>query len=38
MAAGAMEPALSGKTKTALIMFSIAIAFFIGVFIRHWLW
>jgi hypothetical protein len=38
MTAGTMKPALSGKAKTALIMFSIAIAFFIGVFVRHWLW
>ena len=38
MATGTVEPALSGKAKTALIMFSIAIAFFIGVFVRHWLW
>jgi len=33
-----MELALSGKAKTALILASIALAFFIGVIIRHWLW
>jgi hypothetical protein len=38
MTAGAMELALSGKVKTALIMAIIALVFFIGVFIRHWSW
>lgn len=33
-----MERALSTKVKTALIMASIAVAFFIGVIVRHWLW
>ena len=28
----------SGNFKTALILGSIALAFFIGVIIRHWLW
>jgi len=32
------ENALSGKTKTGLILLSIAAAFFVGVVIRHWLW
>jgi hypothetical protein len=30
--------AQSGRLKTALILASIALAFFISVFIRHWLW
>ena len=33
-----MELALSRKLKTALILGSIALAFFLGVIIRHWLW
>jgi hypothetical protein len=33
-----VEQALSGKVKTALIMASIAVAFFIGVIVRHWPW
>jgi hypothetical protein len=33
-----MEHALSNKTKTALILLSLAAAFFVGVFVRHWLW
>jgi hypothetical protein len=28
----------SAKLKTALLLASIAAAFFIGVIIRHWLW
>ena len=28
----------SGKLKTALFFAFIALAFFIGVIIRHWLW
>jgi hypothetical protein len=32
------EPAQSGKLKTALILASVAAAFFIGVIVRHWLW
>ena len=28
----------SGRRKTALILASIALVFFISVFIRHWLW
>jgi hypothetical protein len=27
-----------GKVRTALILASIALAFFVGVIIRHWLW
>jgi hypothetical protein len=34
----AMETAVSGKVKTALVLVSIALAFFIGVIVRHWLW
>ncbi len=33
-----MELALSAKVKTALIAATIALVFYIGVFIRHWLW
>jgi hypothetical protein len=33
-----MEHALSPKAKTALILFSIAVAFFIGIVARRWLW
>ena len=33
-----MDAAVTGKAKTALILASIAIAFFIGIFVRHWLW
>jgi hypothetical protein len=33
-----MERALSHKLKTALILASIAAAFFIGAIIRRWLW
>ncbi|HXF68114.1 MAG TPA: cytochrome oxidase small assembly protein [Burkholderiales bacterium] len=29
---------MSANLKTALILASIAAAFFIGVMIRHWLW
>ena len=29
---------MSGKLKTALILASVALVFFIGVIIRHWLW
>ncbi|MGZ9003640.1 MAG: cytochrome oxidase small assembly protein [Burkholderiales bacterium] len=29
---------MTAKAKTALILASIAAAFFIGVVIRHWLW
>jgi hypothetical protein len=31
-----MEHAVNPKTKTALILVSIALAFFIGVFVRYW--
>ena len=30
--------ALSSNAKTALVLASIALAFFIGVMIRHWQW
>jgi hypothetical protein len=33
-----MEHTLNGKVRTALILTSIAAAFFIGVVVRHWLW
>jgi hypothetical protein len=33
-----MERVLQRNARTALILLSIAIAFFIGVFLRHWLW
>jgi hypothetical protein len=32
----AMPAAMSSNAKTALILASIALAFFIGVLIRHW--
>jgi len=33
-----MDSILNGKVKTALILASIALAFFVGVIVRHWLW
>jgi len=33
-----MEHALDSKLKTALVLLSLAIVFFIGVVVRHWLW
>jgi len=33
-----MENLVSAKAKTALIMGSIAAAFFAGVVVRHWFW
>jgi hypothetical protein len=33
-----MEYAMSSKAKTALILASIAAAFFIGALARHWTW
>jgi hypothetical protein len=33
-----MIAVMSNKTRTALILASIAAAFFIGVVIRHWIW
>ena len=35
MADAAMRP---GKHRTALLLASIALVFFIGVIVRHWLW
>ena len=29
---------MNSKAKTALILLSIAAAFFVGVVVRHWLW
>jgi len=33
-----MQAAMSSNAKTALILASIAAAFFIGVVLRHWVW
>jgi hypothetical protein len=33
-----VEHAMSRNMRTALVMFSIALAFFIGVLVRYWLW
>jgi len=33
-----MDAAMTSRARTALILASIALAFFIGVVIRHWLW
>jgi hypothetical protein len=33
-----MGAAMSSNLKTGLILASIALAFFIGVVIRHWVW
>jgi hypothetical protein len=33
-----MQAAMSSNTRTALILASIAAAFFIGVVVRHWPW
>lgn len=33
-----MPDAMSHNAKTALVLASIALIFFIGVMIRHWLW
>ncbi len=33
-----MHAAMSSNAKTALVLASIAAAFFIGVVIRHWVW
>ena len=33
-----MQTAMSSNVKTALILASIALVFFIGVVIRHWIW
>jgi len=29
---------MAGNLKTGLLLASIAVAFFVGVVIRHWLW
>ena len=34
----AVQGAMSPNAKTALVLASIAVAFFIGVVIRHWQW
>jgi len=36
--AGAIEMAVSPKVRTALILGAVALVFFIGVIVRHWLW
>jgi hypothetical protein len=33
-----MESALRGNKRTALILLSVALAFFIGIVLRFWLW
>ena len=33
-----MESALNGNTRTALILLSVALVFFIGIVVRFWLW
>lgn len=33
-----MPVAMNSNLKTALVLASIAAAFFIGVMIRHWVW
>lgn len=33
-----MEQAMNGKARTAILLATIALAFFIGVIVRHWLW
>jgi hypothetical protein len=32
------DSVMSSNLKTALVLVSIAVAFFIGVMIRHWVW
>ncbi|HYC49010.1 MAG TPA: cytochrome oxidase small assembly protein [Burkholderiales bacterium] len=29
---------MTEKTRTALILLSLAVAFFVGIVVRHWLW
>lgn len=29
---------MTANTKTALILASVAVAFFLGIVIRHWVW
>ena len=33
-----MDAAMSSNLKTALVLATIAAAFFIGVVVRHWVW
>jgi len=33
-----MQATMSSNVKTALVLASVAAAFFIGVVIRHWVW
>jgi hypothetical protein len=33
-----MERAVSANAKTALILLSIALVFFLGIVVRRWLW
>jgi hypothetical protein len=37
MLAGGMELPLDAKVKTALVLAAIALVFFIGAIVRHWL-
>ncbi len=38
MTSAITQRAQPGRRRTALILASIALAFFIGVIVRHWLW
>jgi len=33
-----VQTAVDSKLRTALILASIALAFFVGIFVRHWSW
>ena len=33
-----MERAVSANAKTALILLSVALVFFLGILVRRWLW
>jgi hypothetical protein len=33
-----MDASVKPKVKTALVLAAIALAFFIGVVVRHWIW
>ena len=34
----AMHGTMNGNVKTALVLATVALVFFIGVMIRHWIW
>ena len=38
VSADAFAHDVTSKTRTVLILISIAVTFFIGVIVRHWLW